>query len=310
MLPARAAFTGIAAPVLMAIGDDAPVAARIAEAAGGRTATIESRHFPDGETYLRLEHSLPAPDVAVVSTLTPPNARALELLLLASAAREWGAERVGLIAPYLPYMRQDAELEEGEAVTARSFAALISRSFDWLVTVDPHLHRIHELSELYVIPARSLHAAPAIGAWVRANVASPVIVGPDAESSQWVAAAARAANAPFMVLDKRRLGDTEVTISAAHLEAIGRRTPVLVDDVISSGRTMAAAVRILRASGHATVVCAAVHAIFAEGAHDALASAGASVVATTNTIPHVTNRIDLTALLARAITAGATQAPV
>jgi len=305
MLPARAAFTGIAPPLLMAIGDDAPVAARIAEAAGGQTATIESRHFPDGEIYLRLEHSLPAPDVAVVATLSPPNARAMELLLLASAAREWGAERVGLIAPYLPYMRQDAELREGESVTARSFAALVSGSFDWLLTVDPHLHRIHELSELYVIPARSLHAAPVVGRWIRNNVQMPVIVGPDAESSQWAAATARAANAPFTVLEKTRLGDADVAISAAHLEAIGRRTPVLVDDVISTGRTQAAAVRILREHGHATVVCVAVHAVFAAGAHEALVDAGARVIATTNTLPHPTNRIDLVPLLARAITSDA-----
>ena len=88
------------------------------------------------------------------------------LLFAADAARQLGARKVGLVAPYLCYMRQDRSFKPGEAVTSRSFAALLSRACDWLVTVDPHLHRYKSLSEIYAIPARALHAGPAIADWI------------------------------------------------------------------------------------------------------------------------------------------------
>jgi ribose-phosphate pyrophosphokinase len=84
----------------------------------------------------------------------------LPLLFAADTARDLGARRIGLVAPYLAYMRQDIRFHAGEAVTSRTFAAILSRHLDWLVTVDPHLHRYHELSEIYRIPTQVVHAAP------------------------------------------------------------------------------------------------------------------------------------------------------
>ena len=108
--------------------------------------------------------------------------------------------QVGLVAPYLAYMRQDRRFKPGEAVTSREVAQLLSGAFDWLVTVDPHLHRYTSLAEIYRIPTHVTHAAPLISQWIKANVPRALVIGPDSESEQWVSAVASEAGAPFTVL--------------------------------------------------------------------------------------------------------------
>ena len=177
---------------------------------------------------LGLEHKLPLADSIVYAT-----------------ARELGAVQVGLVAPYLAYMRQDIRFHEGEAVSSRSFARLLSHSLDFIVTVDPHLHRWHSLEQIYAIPAVAVAAAPVIAQWISQNVAKPFIVGPDAESAQWVAQVARLCGAPWTVLDKTRLGDSDVRVSLAAPAPPGGVKPVLLDDIVSTGRTLLAAAAML-----------------------------------------------------------------
>jgi ribose-phosphate pyrophosphokinase len=136
-------------------------ASEIAAALGTETGQIETRHFPDGESYVRFRSDVRDRELVMVATLDRPDCKYLPLHFAAAAARELGASRVGLVAPYLAYMRQDRRFHEGEAVTSRTFARLLSSAFDWLVTVDPHLHRTGSLSEIYSIPAKAVpcHAA-------------------------------------------------------------------------------------------------------------------------------------------------------
>ena len=166
-------------PLMLALPADAAFAERLAAAAEAEFGQVATHDFPDGETSVRVTTDCSSRDVVIVCTLHRPNGLALPLLFMADTARRAGASRVGLVAPYLAYMRQDAEFHAGEAVTARSFAAFLSRGFDWLVTVDPHLHRIGRLSDVYTIPSVALHASSDIGAWIAAHVESPLVIGPD-----------------------------------------------------------------------------------------------------------------------------------
>jgi ribose-phosphate pyrophosphokinase len=185
-------------------------AERIAEHLGAARCRVESRRFPDGEIYLRLLDEVQGRHVAVVVQLRDPDPQLPGLLFLADTLRELGASSVGLVAPYLPYMRQDIRFHPGEAVSSRSFARLVSRAFAWLVTVDPHLHRVASLDALYDLRATVVPSAPAIAAWVRAQVPHPHIVGPDEESAQWVSNVAALAGCSYSVLRKRRRGDRSV----------------------------------------------------------------------------------------------------
>ena len=285
-------------PVLFALPGNEDAALRIAGLVGGEVGELETRAFPDDERYVRVLTDVARRDAGIVCTLRRPDQSFLPLAFLADALHDLGAPRVGLVAPYLAYMRQDARFSSGEAVTSRSFADLISSRFDWVITVDPHLHRLAALSDVYSIPAIAAHAAQDLGRWIAANVDSPFIIGPDAESAQWVTDIAFAAGAPSTVLTKVRRGDADVIESIPDLEGNRRRSPVLVDDIISTGRTMLAAIAHLAEQDAPPASCVAVHAVFAKDAYAALRDAGAARIATTNTIPHASNAIDVTSLIA------------
>jgi len=284
--------------LVIALPGNVLMAAKLAEETGAEIGRLDLHHFPDEETHLRFESDLRGRRVIFVCTLDRPDAKFLPLIFAAATARELGAARVGLVAPYLCYMRQDKRFADGEAVSAPIFAGEISRHFDWLITVDPHLHRLHALSAIYKIPAQALHAAPLISAWIKREVPLPVVIGPDRESTQWAAQVAEDAHAPFAILEKIRRGDRDVSVRLTDAARFEGHTPVLVDDIISTGRTMAETVSHLRGQGLDAPVCIGVHGVFAAGALEGLKAAGAGRIVTTNTISHVTNAIDISGLIA------------
>ncbi len=251
------------------------------------------RRFPDGESHVRVEAPAEARNALIVCTLDRPDDKLVPLFLLAAAVREAGAHSVGLVAPYLAYMRQDRRFNPGETISAQHVAAWISRAFDWLVTVDPHLHRISNLSQVYSIPSSVVHASYSVAEWVRAHVRNPLLIGPDEESAQWVSEVAKDADAPFVVLTKARRGDREVEVSVPEIERWRLHTPVLMDDIVSTARTMIATVGHLRRAGLAAPVCVAVHAVFAQTAFEDLRAAGAGDIVSCDTIRHPSNRISL-----------------
>jgi ribose-phosphate pyrophosphokinase len=286
-------------PLLLAYPGNEALGESVSRALDADTVPFAMRRFPDGETYLRIDSEVRDRTVAILCSLHEPDEKLLPLVFLSDTLRELGARAVGLIAPYLAYMRQDRRFEGGEAVTSASFARLLSKQFDWLITVDPHLHRRRALGEIYSIPTEVVHAAPHLAEWIRVNVAAPLVAGPDSESDQWVRAVAEAVPCPSVVLEKMRRGDRDVTVSPIPTSHVRTdRTPVLIDDIISSARTMIEAVRQWRAAGATAPVCVGVHAVFAGGAFTDLVRAGAARVVTCNTIPHESNAIDLSPLIA------------
>jgi ribose-phosphate pyrophosphokinase len=262
---------------------------------------LDWHRFPDGESLMTLPDDMRDADVAILATLRDPDRLALPLRFAAQTARELGARNVSLIAPYLGYMRQDRRFHDGQAVSAKLFAGFLAESFDWLVTVDPHLHRIARLEDIFSIPAERVASAPLLAKWIRTNLPDAILLGPDSESQQWVAEVARLAARPYEVLRKIRTGDHEVDISVPESAALLEGTPVILDDIASSGRTMARAVEQLLAAGTGSPVCLAIHAVFAEGAHDVIMSAGAARIVTTDTIPHPSNAIGTAAVLAKSL---------
>lgn len=288
-------------PLLVTLGGHEALANSLCAALGAEICRIEVRHFPDDETYFRYLTPVSRRDVIILASLDRPDGKFLPLFFSAETARELDARQVGLVAPYLPYMRQDRRFRDGEAVTSSLFAKLLSAQVDWLVTIDPHLHRRESLSEIYRVPSLVLHAAPLMSDWIRQNVFNPLIVGPDSESEQWVAAVAERANAPHVVLKKVRRGDYEVEVTVPDLNRWRGHTPVLIDDIASTAQTMIKALEQLSAGGLERGVCVAVHGIFAGDAHKRLIEAGAAQVVTCNTIPHPSNSIDMTELLATGI---------
>lgn len=267
----------------------------VAAELGASLGSITHERFPDLESRVRVDGV--AVSTAIVASLDRPDGKLVPLLLAADAARGAGAGSVGLIAPYLPYMRQDKRFHAGEALSAALLGRMLKLGFDWLVTLEPHLHRIRDLGEVMPMPAVAGSVTEELAAWVRANAAGAWCIGPDEESEQWVARVARAAGSDHAVFSKERHGDRDVSVRGPDLSAGTSRHAVLVDDILSSGHTVLEAARLLRRQGLEVVACLAVHAIFAEGAEEALSAASLRVV-TCDGIAHRTNAIPVSSRLA------------
>lgn len=258
---------------------------------------ITLRQFPDDETYIKINSDVKNKKIIFVANMVRPNPKIMPLLFLAKTARDLGAVEIGLIAPYLVYMRQDKQFHPGEGVTSTYFSEMISHYFDFLMTVDPHLHRYNALNEIYTIPAIALHAIDPIAQWIKNNVSQPVIIGPDQESAQWAEKIAQKIQAPFAILNKIRTGDRSVFVSSPEIACYKNHTPILIDDIISSGKTVLASIQQLKSLNMKAPICIGIHAVFSDSAYQDLLASGAEKIVTCNTIPHISNEIDLSELI-------------
>lgn len=288
----------MSAPLVIAVPGSEAHATPLAAALGAALADAEIRRFPDGEVYVRIDTPVAGRDVIVVGGLEQPSERLVPVAMVCATARDLGAARTGLVAPYLGFMRQDHRFRPGEGITSAYFAAMLSSVIDWLVTVDPHLHRRAALDEIYPVPCHVARSAAAVAAWLRREVPDGVLVGPDAESAQWVHPVAELAGLPCLVLEKVRRGDRDVSISEPVLGAWRGRTPVVFDDIASTARTMIGAVQQLLAAGAPAPICVAIHPVFVPGAEAELRAAGAARVVSCDTIAHPTNAISIAEALA------------
>ena len=284
--------------LLFSFPEQASLAASLIKANGYTQGDWEWRHFPDGESYVRVLSDVKSKNVAILCSLNNPDEKTLPLIFLARTLKELGAEKVTLIAPYLGYMRQDTRFHEGEAVNSNIYAGILSGFIDAIITIDPHLHRHARLEEIYSCDCSVLSVTPLMALWIAKNVQNPLIVGPDMESEQWVKVVATQANAPYIILSKTRCGDHDVEISVPDIEQHKGKTPVLIDDIISTAGTMIKTIELLRQQGCTKILCLATHGVFADGAYEKLRQAGAAGIITANTIPHISNGMDVAALLA------------
>lgn len=294
--------TTMAIPELLLYFEDEKVQAeQIALAAGMALACVNRHRFPDGELKLRLPDTLPE-RVTVLRSLHHPNEKLLELLLVARTARTLGARHLTLVAPYLAYMRQDIAFQPGEAVSQRIVGRFIAELFDAIITVDPHLHRITTLQEAVPVPqAIVLSGAPLLADLIALHRKLPMLVGPDEESAQWISQAAQRHGFDFAVCRKTRHGDRSVDVTLPQSDFAGRAV-VLLDDIASSGHTLANVTRLLIAAGAATVDVAVTHALFAYDAIKLIKDAGVSNIWSTDCIPHPSNAVSMAPLIATVIT--------
>lgn len=284
-------------PLLLVLDNNLALGKALAQQQNLELGSLCWRHFPDGESYVRVDSPCAGRDVIVLCSLDQPDQKTVPLCFLADLLRDLGAKKIGLITPYLAYLRQDTQFQPGEAVSSRTFARIISTFFDWLITVDPHLHRYQSLDEIYPLTGVSLSASPVIAQWVRKNVTTPLIVGPDMESRQWVEQLALELNCPYLILEKERLGDHEVRLNLPDLNALHQHTPIIVDDICSSGTTLLEVAEQLQQRTLPPPLVIVVHGLFAGGAWEKLQHSSIRQLVSCNSVPHHSNAIDLSELI-------------
>ncbi|MDF1584647.1 MAG: ribose-phosphate diphosphokinase [Methyloprofundus sp.] len=288
--------------LMLVFPDYQPQAERLAARLAMPTAKVYVHHFPDGESLVRLPPSLPE-HVFICRSLNQPNDKLIELLFCARTARQLGAKRLTLIAPYLSYMRQDIANQPGEAVSQQIMGQMLAELFDDVITVDPHLHRITSLNQAIPINnAISLTAADEIARFLKQKRDYAVLLGPDSESEQWVLAIAKKIGFDFAVATKIRRGDKQVEMCLPDFD-FSNQPVVIIDDMASTGRTLSKATELLLAAGALQIDAVITHPLFCGDAQAHILQAGVKNIWSTDSISHPTACIYLDKLLAEAVRA-------
>lgn len=257
--------------------------------------TISS--FPDGDIYLKFNTDLKGKKLVIVQSFQPNSDMSLfDIIFAAETAKDIGAKKVILVAPYLAYMRQDKRFNPGEAISSRIMAKLLNNSIDQILTVDPHLHRYKSLKDIFKISAKRLTANMLIADHIKKKMKNVIIIGPDWESYQWAEAIASKIGAASTVLEKTRYSSRHVTSKMIKPIDIKGKNVVIVDDIISTGHTIAEAAKKAKKMKAKSITAIGVHGLFVEGALSKMKKAGVDKVITTNCIEHRTNKIDVTGL--------------
>ena len=261
--------------LILTFTDCEPFARQLATASNLACEVVDLHRFPDGESLVRLPDSL-ADHVVFCRSLDQPNAKLVELMLAAVTARDLGAH------------------ELSQCIIGR----FLAQYFDTVITVDPHLHRINDLSQAIPLPrCFSLSAAAPIAAFISQQRLDPILVGPDEESEQWLKAIAARLSCPYCCARKQRSGDHEVAIELPTGDYHARDI-ILIDDVASTGQTLITAAQVLRPCRPASINVMVTHALFADETIGRMRHAGISHIWSTNSITHPSNVVSLTELLA------------
>lgn len=286
--------------LVLGFPDYEPQANKLANALDVAWDDVIIHRFPDSESKVKLPEKL-ATHIILCRSLDRPNDKLIELLLVAKTARNMGCKKLSLVAPYLCYMRQDAAFSPGEAVSQQIVGPWLGELFDEIITVDPHLHRVNNLSDvLKTQSATCITASELIGKHIKRRLDNPLLVGPDEESLQWVKQVAKTHGFDYIVGKKTRTGDRSVKIELPQNDFQGLDV-VLVDDIASTGQTLLAAVVQIKNGNAKSIHCLVTHALFVDNVVNKLKQAGVDQIWSTDSVNHPSNEIALAPLLAGAI---------
>ncbi len=276
--------------------------AAVAKKASAKPGKLKTERFSDGEIHLQFLNDVRGEDVVLVQTLHPnPNDALIQLVFAARTAKDLGARKVIGAVPYMAYLRQDKMFHPGECVSNKIAAQLLNLSLDKIITVDPHLHRVKDLAELFHIERKKLSANAAIAEYIKKKFSAKtaVIAGPDIESSQWAKTIADSIGFESTIFTKKRFSSHHVKVSVTKELAWKGKEVIIIDDIISAGHTMVEAITEIKKRKPKEVHCICVHGIFAQNAYEKIKKAGAKTIVSCNTISHPSNKIDLSALIAK-----------
>jgi len=282
------------------------LADNIASDMGCELAACQIGRFPDGEIDIKIDDDVRGADCFVLQPLCPPvNENWVELLLLLDCLRRASAGRVTAVMPYYGYARKDRKDEGRVPISAKVVANSLSQGgADRLLTIDMHAAQIQGF---YDIPVDHLYAKPVLMQKIEEmDIDDPVIVTPDVGGIKMARAYAKVINADLAIVDKRRVSGSEIEVEHMIGEVEGRNV-ILVDDMISTGGSIAEASRVCKQHGAQSVVIAVSHAVLCGPAVERLDGCPADTILVTDTIPrkktvpHQLQYVSVAPLLSRAI---------
>jgi ribose-phosphate pyrophosphokinase len=276
----------------------------VAKLLNTKTVPMFFKTFPDGESYLRFEtESLQDEDVVIVQTTSPPqDQRLLQLLLMADNALDLKARSITAVVPYFAYSRQDKRFLPGEAFSIRTIVRLLEKcGVSKIITVNAHSP---SLLRTFSIPVNDLSAIPTLAEYFKANrlVENPVSLSLGKKAVNVAAEADSILKGGYgYISTKRDVQTGNVTLEEKQLP-IQNRDVVIFDDIISSGGTMAKAVKLAKNQGARKAYAACVHALLMGDSQKKILENGADGIVSTDCVPGPLSRVSIAPLVSKALT--------
>lgn len=274
---------------------------KVAELSGAKAMPIEYKFFPDGESYIRFTGDVKGANVVLIQTIGPPqDTHLVQALLMADAAKDLGARRIMLVAPYFAYTRQDRRFLEGEAVSLQTATRLLKAvGVKELITINSHSPNLLEKTGIKV---RNLSAIGLLAGYFKAQGFSGALsLAPGKRAAIMAVEAERILKGGCDFLKtKRDLVTGKAVVEVGKLD-VKDRDAIIFDDIISTGNTMAEAVRIVKELGAKRVYAACVHPLLIGGAGEKILKNGAEKIVGTDTVPSPIGAISVAPLIADAL---------
>jgi len=283
--------------IVTSLKNSSKLAKKIAKGIDAKFSQTEVSTFPDGDLYLRFKTEVKDKKVIIVESFQPNSNEALiNIIFAAQTAKSLGAKKVVLFCPYLAFMRQDKRFNSGEAINAQIMSKLLNENIDKILTIDPHLHRILKMKDVFTIPAKNLTANHVIAQFIKKNFKNVAVIGPDWESFQWADQISEEIWVEDTVLEKDRHSTRKVDVEVTKEINLEGKNIVIVDDIISTGNTMIKAAKEAKKRGAKSINAIGVHGLFVERGLPKMQKYFDSIY-TVNTIEHETNKIDISPII-------------
>jgi ribose-phosphate pyrophosphokinase len=265
----------------------------VAESLDAPVGTRTILTFPDGEMQVELHQSVRGHDVYLLQSTSPPAERHLvELALLADVCRRAGAARITALVPYFGYARQDRRTKPRQSLGGRVMADIFGAiPLERMVILDLHAPAIEGF---FSVPVEHLSAVPLLADAVRSHIQGPsIVVAPDLGAVKLAERYARQLDLPLAIVHKSRLSGDTVSVRQI-IGDVRNRTPIIIDDMLSTGATVAAALAALLAAGCApSALCLVTHGLFVGQAESALGSLPIERIITTDSVAQRTTRLNV-----------------
>ncbi|MEM3185405.1 MAG: ribose-phosphate pyrophosphokinase [Conexivisphaerales archaeon] len=262
------------------------LAMKIAAETRSRVVNVESKIFPDGESYIRIaEEYLPHYTVLVQSTYPPQDRHIMQLCLMIERLQEMNTNVIAVV-PYLAYARQHRAFLPGESISLKVLARMMEAAgASRVITVD--IHNVEGLG-YFSIPANSLSAVRDIAFYLKERISpeNTLVVAPDHGAKIRAETLSVHLGTDFAVAKKERDRITgEVTVSLPEIEVVRNKNVIVIDDMISTGGTVSAIANILKGAHAKEVIVACTHALLTDDAMEILKKSGVNEFIATDTVP-------------------------
>ena len=275
------------------------LAYRVSKLVGCKLLRTEFKRFPDGELYIRIQdsHVINNEDVIFIQSQNSQNDAVVESILMSDILRDEGAKSITLMAPYLAYTRQDKKFNPGEPISIRGLAKIYSQLFDRVITINPHETHIESF---FKVPFICGSAVGELAKYVKDRLDNPVVLSPDMGAVKLAKEASKVIGCEYDYLEKTRISPTEIKVAPKNLD-VENRDVLIVDDIISTGGTVATAIKMLKEQGANKIIAACVHPVLIGDALNKLYVSGANEVVGTDTFPSPVSKVSVDVVIAKLI---------